>query len=322
MGHYIGIDISKLTFHAAMDESGAAAVFANDRKGIRRFMKMLKGGQALPADVVIGMESTGHYHLLPALMLAQKGYDVRLINPMITGRRNRMAMRKVKNDRTDARLVRRCLMEGAGRPFRDTAATLRLKNLVRQRSYLADLGAKLKLKQQDMAHKEDCIGESITPVNGDLVLALEAGMKALEKELAACCPELQKLLMSIPGVGRHTAATLVAEVGDISLFPDAGKLTAFTGLDPRVHESGTSIHGKGYISKRGSGLLRRRLYNAASAAVLHPPNDFYDFFQKKRTEGKPYRVALCAVMRKMLHAVHAVWTRGTPYVIKKPLTSI
>ncbi|MDP2691084.1 MAG: IS110 family transposase, partial [bacterium] len=46
----------------------------------------------------------------------------------------------------------------------------------------------------------------------------------------------------------------------------------------------------------------------------HPPNLFHEFFQKKRSEGKPYRVALCAVMRKMVHVIYAVWTRGTPFV--------
>lgn len=79
-----------------------------------------------------------------------------------------------------------------------------------------------------------------------------------------------------------------------------------------MYESGTSIHGKGYISKRGSKILRTRFYNAASVAVLHE-NIFREFFQKKRSEGKPYRVAICAVMHKMVHVVFAVWKRGTPF---------
>jgi len=87
---------------------------------------------------------------------------------------------------------------------------------------------------------------------------------------------------------------------------------AYAGIDPRVHQSGTSINGKGYISKRGNKILRTRLFNAASVAVLHE-NIFKTFFKKKRDEGKPYRVALVAVMRKMTHVIHAVWTRGTPF---------
>lgn len=84
-------------------------------------------------------------------------------------------------------------------------------------------------------------------------------------------------------------------------------------IDPRVHQSGTSINGKGYISKRGNKILRTRLFNAAAVAVLQD-NMFKAFFQKKKSEGKPYRVALVATMRKMTHVIHAVWTRGTPFV--------
>jgi transposase len=80
-----------------------------------------------------------------------------------------------------------------------------------------------------------------------------------------------------------------------------------------VHQSGTSINGKGYISKRGNKILRTRLYNAASVAVLRS-NMFKDFFEKKRAEGKPYKVALCATMNKMTHVIYAVWKRGTPFV--------
>ena len=94
---------------------------------------------------------------------------------------------------------------------------------------------------------------------------------------------------------------------------DSKTLTAYIGLDSRVYESGTSIKGKGYISKRGSKILRTRFYNAASVAVLHE-NIFREFFLKKRSEGKPYRVALCAVMHKMVHVVFAVWNRNTPFI--------
>lgn len=100
--------------------------------------------------------------------------------------------------------------------------------------------------------------------------------------------------------------------GDINRFKKPEQLVAYAGLDPRVFESGESVRGKGYITKRGNKILRTRLYNAASVAVLHD-NMFKTFFQKKRSEGKPYKVALVAAMRKMTHVIHAVWTRGTPF---------
>jgi transposase len=318
MEHFIGIDISKLDFHAALDEEGEVLKFSNDRKGIGQFIRHLKKGGLCTGRSIIGMESTGPYHLLPALMCVKAGYAVNIINPLITKKQNQTSLRRVKNDRKDARLVRYCLTTGAGYPFAADEDALCLKALVRQRNYFADMRIRLKLRQQNMDHKEDCLKRQITSVNQELHDVFTEKIKEIERELSGYSKNLQKLLMTIPGVGPQSAVSFVSEVGDISRFPDAQKLTAFVGLDPRTHESGTSIHGKGYITKRGNKILRNRLFNAASAAVNHPPNIFYDFFNKKRAEGKPYRVALCAAMRKMVHVIHAVWCRGTPYLKEKP----
>ncbi len=112
-----------------------------------------------------------------------------------------------------------------------------------------------------------------------------------------------------------TAAALVAYVGDITRFESAEKLVAYIGLDCRVYESGTSIHGKGYISKRGNRYLRHVLFNAAFIAKRHNP-ELKAFMQKKLREGKHYFLALCAVERKLVHLIYAVWRRGTPFEVR------
>jgi transposase len=109
-----------------------------------------------------------------------------------------------------------------------------------------------------------------------------------------------------------TAAALVAYIGDIRRFDSAKKLTAYIGLDCRVHESGTSIHGRGYISKRGNKYLRYILFNAAFIAKRRNP-DLKKYLEKKMSEGKHYFSALCAVERKLVHLIYAVWMRGTPF---------
>jgi transposase len=164
-----------------------------------------------------------------------------------------------------------------------------------------------------LSNRESYIENEISTANRELVEFLDEKILFLDRKIRKFNPQLQKLLQSIPGVGPQTASTCVAEIGDIERFPDSRKLTAYIGLDSRVYESGTSIHGKGYISKRGSKILRTRFYNAASVAVLHD-NIFREFFLKKRSEGKSYRVALCAVMHKMVRTVFAVWKRNTPFV--------
>ncbi|MBU2523798.1 IS110 family transposase, partial [Patescibacteria group bacterium] len=288
--------------------------FNNDHEGIDSFLKYLKNIRMTKKSTLLGLESTGSYHLQVAYLCTVRGYTVNVINPLMVNKQNKISLRRVKTDAHDAALIRYCLMQGMGSPFRDTANSLTLKMLVRERAYLSNLRLQTRLRAEEVSHRESYLNVSIPSVRQDFCEFLDEKIKGLDKLLREYDRDVQKLIQSIPGIGPQTAVTFVSEIGDIMRFSRPDQLVAYVGLDPRVHQSGTSINGKGYISKRGSKLLRTRLFNAASVAVIHPPNLFYDFFQKKRSEGKPYRVALCAVMRKMVHVVHAVWSRGTPFV--------
>jgi transposase len=313
MQNFIGIDVSKKDFFACFNEHDEAMKFNNNKQGINKFIRHLNKNNYQNSATQIGLESTGAYHLPLSLLCTQGGYPIKVINPLITKKQNQTDLRRVKNDKKDSRLIRYCLTTGAGYEFHETNESLILKNLVRQRNYLSDLRVNLKIKQQDIEYKEKYLEAEITPINQELSLILEEKIKVLDKELLKYRPETQKLLRSIPGVGPISAVSFVSEIGDIKRFKESKQLVAYIGLDPRTYESGTSVKGKGYITKRGNKILRTRLYNACSVAVLRP-NMFQSFFQKKRSEGKPYRVALCAVMNKMVHVVFAVWQRGTPYI--------
>ena len=313
MMNFIGIDISKRDFHVCFDEGGGILKFNNDKAGIDAFLNHLEHLGMDSEQSLLGLEATGSYHIPVAYGCTRAGYTINVINPLITKKQNQTSLRRVKTDASDAKLIRFCLLNGAGYPFHETAETIRLKTLVRQRASLSMLRHRTRLRDEEVLHREDYLSIAITTRNKDLQDFLDEKILILDRCLRKSSPGVQKLLMSIPGVGPQTAVTCISEVADITRFPDPQKLTAWLGLDPRVHESGTSIHGKGYITKRGNKLLRTRLFNAASVAVLHE-NMFQRFFQQKRSEGKPYRVALCAVMRKMVHVIHAVWSRGTPFI--------
>ena len=312
MKKYIGIDVSKRDFHVCFAEIGDILKFDNSHDGIDIFLAHLKLHKFSNRNTLIGLESTGSYHLQLSFLATQAGYTVHVINPLITRIQHKTSVRSVKTDAHDAVLIRVCTVNGAGHPFRDSASSLALKTLVRQRAKFSMLRLQAKLRQEEVSLRESYLDYEISAVNGELVDFFDAKLLFLDRKIRKFNPQLQKLLQSIPGIGPQTASTCVAEIGDIERFTHARRLVAYVGLDSRVHESGTSIHGKGYITKRGSKILRTRFYNAASVAVLHE-NIFSQFFQKKRSEGKPYRVALCAVMHKMVHVVFAVWKRGTPF---------
>lgn len=311
--NYVGIDMVKNDFYACLNDIDEPLKFNNDTKGIKSLFSHLKKQKFQKDNAMLGVESTASYHLKLCIMASEANYKVKVINPLIVKKQNQTDLRRVKNDKKDSRLIRFCLIGGAGYLFDNDTEAMVLKSLVRQRDSLAFAKLKFKRQQEDIRLKEKCLKQDISPVYAEIINVLEDKIDLLKADLRVYRPKEQYLLESIPGVGPITAASFISEVGDINRFKTPEQLVAYAGIDPRVHQSGISINGKGYISKRGNKILRTRLFNAASVAVLHD-NIFKTFFQKKKSEGKPYRVALVATMRKMTHVIHAVWTRGTPFV--------
>lgn len=310
MQHYIGIDVSKNDFYACFDDFKKPEKFNNNHLGVNQFIKCLPKTKK---NVLIGIESTSRYHLPVCILCTKAGYGVKLINSYITKKERQVSLRSVKNDSADSRTVRLALIKGHGYIFKDSSEILVLKSLVRQRYFLVHMKADLKRKQGDIAYKELYIGSEITNVNHELEIILDKRIKAIGQQLETYQSEVQGLLKTIPGVGRVTAAVFTAEIGDVSRFSHPKQLVAFVGLDPRVFESGISIHGKGYITKKGNRVLRKTLFNAAMAAI-QKPNLFSEFYERKVSEGKPKKVCLCAVMRKMVHVIYAVWKRKSAFV--------
>lgn len=129
------------------------------------------------------------------------------------------------------------------------------------------------------------------------------------------------LLCSIPGIGVLTAATILAEVGDFSAFSSPNKLVAFFGIDPSVNQSGEFTGTRNKMSKRGSRLLRRVIFTTALANVRSKRNGdktnpvLYEFYQKKCI-NKPKKVALGAVMRKLVNIIFAVMRDKKPFELR------
>jgi hypothetical protein len=146
-------------------------------------------------------------------------------------------------------------------------------------------------------------------------------IRAIESRFCRFAPETQELLRSIPGIGANTAASLVAHIGDIHRFSSPEKLVAYIGLDCRVYQSGTSVNGRGFISKRGNRHLRSILFNAAFVARQRNP-ELKAYFEKKVNEGQHYYSALTAVERKLVHLIYPIWKRGTPFMAQKTLVRV
>jgi transposase len=153
-----------------------------------------------------------------------------------------------------------------------------------------------------------------------IVLQYQEHLSKFEDEIDALAKEIEeyKILQSIPGIGEKIAATIISEIGEIDRFNHPKKLVAFTGVDPSVYSSGKFTASVNRITKRGSSSLRHALYMAVVCGIrdarkkkttdeIIPRNKrLREFYDKKRNEGKPFRVAIIACVNKLLHWIYAV----------------
>lgn len=136
-----------------------------------------------------------------------------------------------------------------------------------------------------------------------------------------------KLLLTIPGIGPITAATILGELGEFKWFKSSGEIVAFAGIDPKVFESGKFKGSRVHMSKRGTPYLRLVLYIIASSAVLakrsgKPANPVLAaYYRSLRERGKPHKVAIGACMRKMVEYIFATLRDRKEFEVRQPTES-
>ena len=145
---------------------------------------------------------------------------------------------------------------------------------------------------------------------------LDKQIEALDIEIMKYYEQFDCYLHTIPGIGIIGAATILAEIGDISRFKNSSALVAFAGIDPTVRQSGEFNSTHNHMSKRGSPYLRHAIFLAATTCSFHnsPLNAYY---KKKRDQGKHHLTATGAVARKLTTVIYAVLRDGKPYEPKK-----
>ena len=141
-------------------------------------------------------------------------------------------------------------------------------------------------------------------------------IEALDIEIMKYYEQFDCYLHTIPGIGIIGAATILAEIGDISRFKNSSSLIAFAGIDPTVRQSGEFNSTHNHMSKRGSPYLRHAIFLAATTCSFHnsPLNAYY---KKKRDQGKHHLTATGAVARKLTTVIYAVLRDSKPYEPKK-----
>ena len=295
----VGIDVSKDRLDVAVSPSGASFCVDNNHGGIDELVQRLK---AEHADL-IALEATGGFETLAVAKLSACGLCVIIVNPAQVRAYANAIGRRAKTDAIDAAVI--CAFVSATkpqiRPLPD-AQTQALSALVDRRRQIVQMIVaeenRLRMALEKTTRK------SITR----LLAALNREKESIDTDMddhirkSPLWRVREALLTSVPGVGRATARTLLAEMPELGSL-DRRQIASLAGLAPWTRQSG-KWKGKSFIGG-GRTKVRAGLYMAALVASRHNP--FLKTFRDRLVaSGKPKIVAIVATMRKLLTILNAM----------------
>jgi transposase len=307
---HLGIDVAKAKLDCALrlpTGKVRTKVVENNLKGFKVLIEWLSKQGATTARVCL--EATGVYGEAVAEVLAAHGMTVSVINPAQIKAFGASRLVRTKTDQVDARLIAEFCAERSPAPWQAPSPGEQAL-----RAMVLRLDALQTMRTQE-SNRLEVAREAVKPGITEHIEWLDKQIDGLTKTIRDHInddPDLkdkQALLNSIPGVGERTIATLLAFYANVERFGNARQAVAFAGLDPRQHESGSSVKGKPRLSKIGHAFLRKALYMPAMV-TLYKTAWGKRFRERLAASGKPPKLIIGAMMRKLVHVVFGVLKSG------------
>lgn len=303
---YVGIDVAKDRLDIHLRPSGETFAVARDSEGVTGLVDRLRG----LAPRLIVLEATGGFETTVAAAVAGAGLPLAVVNPRQIRDFARATGQLAKTDALDAAIIALFAerVQPDPRPVPDEQARL-LQELVARRRQLIEMMTMERNRRGRLTAKR-------------LIKSVDRLLAALQKELAVleddiddairgtpAWREAEDLLKSVPGIGNVVARTLVADL------PELGKLgrrqiAALVGVAPLNRDSGT-MRGK-RTTWGGRAKVRTALYMAALVASQHNPV-LAAFYKRMLAAGKAKKLAVIAVMRKLLTILNAILRDQIPW---------
>lgn len=310
----VGIDVAKAKLDVAFRQPAGkwqTKVVPNTAAGFAELRSWLAKHGATHAHVC--MEATGVYWEAVAHDLADHGFEVSVVNPaQIKAFGGAMGVR-TKTDAVDARLIAEfCSARNPALWQPASKSVRRLRALIGRRDALVDL------RVQESNRLEVATTQEVRSSIEQVIAHLDGQIKAIEQQIRKdvdddpTLREQRDLLASIPGVGDKTIAMFLGHYGGELRFDKTCQAVAFAGLDTRKFESGSSVKGKPRISKQGHSGIRKALYMPAVVAMTKTAWG-KAFTDRLLAAGKPKKLILVALMRKMLAIAYGVLKSRTPF---------
>lgn len=322
----VGVDVASDTLEVrlgAISTSDQMAFsssrsFPNSTQGFQRLMEWVQRHMEAPEDVWFVMEATGVYYEELAYFLHEADCQVCVL---VASRAKHYAQSlpvKSKTDAIDARILARYGLERSPRAWDPVSEQLRrIKLLVRERHQLKKQRTQLKNRlhaaRRRRQHPESGLqrlADHIEQIN-DYLEQVDRELDRLwrsDRQLA----EPIKRIAQIGGVGTKTVLQIIAETNGFALITNRNQLASYAGLDVVLDQSGKRL-GATKISKQGNAHIRQALYMPAVCASRYNRalRAFYKRLVAKHTDRK--KIALVAVMRKLLLLIYSLWESGQEY---------
>ena len=318
----VGVDVSKLTLDSAMLPINESKQVTNTRQGFRQWKHWVECNKQADNEVLVVMEHTGLYSHLFELFL--QGEGIGYLKKPATEIKQSIGLSRGKNDQIDARRIaqygwlRREELIAGQYPI---AIIVRMKDLLSYRNKLVRdrSGYKVRLKEELETGRVKKTDFLYREQQKDIAY-LNTKIKMVEKEILRLIKSdeaLQRnflLLQTIRGVGKITAAYIVAITDNFVRFSDPRKFNCYAGLAPFDHKSGKSIRAKSRISHLANKTIKCLLRLSAFVAVQYN-EELKTYYRTRVAEGKSKMSVLNIIGAKLVKIMFAVVKRQTPYVL-------
>lgn len=255
------------------------------------------------------MEATGIYYEKAADMLSSY-YTVYVINPLKIKDYGKSRFNRTKTDKADSNLIADYIKR-----HQDTLIPYQIpKNKALQK--LINLKNQLHQHQKQIKNRLHSTEEDfIRNIHQDLIDTIQDKMEQVK---IAISEQIKKQtdnnhyrnLQTIPSIGKDTASVLYAQLTE-KHFKTANQFVSYAGLSPAIIQSGTSVRGRGRLSRYGNRRLKSTLYMPALCAYRF--NAFPKLINNLKKAGKPKMVIIVAIMRKLAKLAYYIVKTGQPY---------
>lgn len=323
--YLIGIDISKLTLDVALLHQSTPKIVnylkvSNNLNGLKEMIKWIRKQQIDPLDCLFCCENTGIYTIPFSSFMSENGMFYWIVNALEIKRSKGLV--RGKSDKSDAKdiaiyaLTNYHKYKHVSMPEKEIQ---KLKLLLTERTKVLKALSLFKATGENQSFIPKDVLAVVNKSNKKIIDDLEKCLNTIESKMMAIIEESHDLstkldlLVSVPGIGIHTAMYLLITTKGFTAFENWRKMACYAGVAPFEFTSGTSVRGKTKVNPMADKKMKSMLQMCVLSAIRNDA-EIKLYYEKKKAEGKSSMLVMNNIRCKLLARAFAVINRGTPFV--------